>query len=177
MSSKENDKLADMGSDENQNDQPGNPDLADAFARVPRDQVNGQPRKDRSAKRDRNKDRKARAPVTEIVAAAIDPAPEDDPMDPFDAAAEIMGLFDGLFTVAKMLRGYPDEIPMPDGSTKKIPDPEAKARLQRALVRFMKSAGVNVGPGANLAIAGFGCYVAPILAFEMQRALIAKMTK
>lgn len=108
------------------------------------------------------------------------PSPDDEPMDPFDAAKVLVGMFDNMFGMVCAVRGY-EKLAMraPNGEVVPMlamlaPKIEDKERVERALVRVMKHGGINVSPGMGLAMAAGMCWGAPIIALEIGRFSAAK---
>lgn len=146
---------------------PDDHDPADAFKRVTPDQVIDPPPKVGKGKK--KKDRGgARAPVVETIETP-EQVTDLDPMDPSDAADEILNLMEGLYGIAVMIRGYPGKIQLPNGEIMSVPDPAARERTKRALIRLLKTSPMNISPGAGVAIAGFGWLIGPALAIEATR--------
>lgn len=110
---------------------------------------------------------KAREPIIEET------PPDDEGMDPADAAEEILEFFDGLFTMAAAIRGYDAiGIQTKDGVKPAVEviqakQTKARPRANRAIVRYMKTVGLDVSPGLGVGIALFGLYVAPVAGLEM----------
>ena len=110
----------------------------------------------------------------------------DEGMNIEGAAGEVLEMLDGLFTVAAVLRGY-DQVQVMDPKTNEakpamqlIQEKQqvAKPRAERALVRYMKSIGVNgISPGMGVGIAMFGMYAAPIMGMELSLAMARRAAK
>lgn len=150
-------------------------DPADAFVR---NGASTPPKPDREPKRGKGKKsaRADREPKVDPPETTTIEKVDDDPgMDPMDAVEEIANTLDNLFMVARMLRDYPMQIELPDGTRKALPDPADKERLKKALVRFMGAAGVQIGPGPQLALCVFSTYVGPAMSIELTRAVKKKM--
>lgn len=158
-------------------------DPADAFARVkvdPGPTIDDDPPSDTARNKRRNKNRRrerdneARKPVIEPEASPE--AVMFESIDPEVAAEALMQGLDGIYGLLAMLRGYPSEVPMPDGSVKHIPDPLARLQTKRALMSVMRSSNIAMSPGAVLGFSGFMYIGLPILAFEAGK-LITKQQK
>ncbi len=153
-------------------------DPADIFARVPTDQP-GNEGEEKPPKPPRNKPPKQggkRAPVIDMVPAKKADA-DDDPMDPLDAAEEIMNMMDRLFATVIMLRGHDKMVIDAEGTTLVslvMPKDADKARMKKAIVRLVKSTGATMSPGVGMAFAAVTCYVGPLIALEVARASTKK---
>lgn len=143
-------------------------DPADAFKRVA---VETPPPMAKSKGSKKKPGDRPREPVITIDAKDAIIIDEDE-MSPLDAAEEIVGMMDNLFSIAASIRGY-DKVVIDLGNGQHqsmlamvTPDDKKRARLQKALARVMKGNGMSMSPSAALGLAVFGCYVAPIGAME-----------
>lgn len=160
-------------------------DPADAFARVPPEFVAAAaadddkppppPRQNKGGAKKKGSSA-PRSPAVESLAPT--PKGDDDGMDPFDAAEELVGMMDQLMGAIIAIRGH-EKLAMPDGSLMiehVLPDEKAKARMKKALARLMKSSGASLSPGAGCALTAFMCYGAPLVGLEIARASAKKST-